>query len=267
MRKRWEPLSPGVVIGLWAALLAWDMRALGNNLLLHWLIGFWAPFLGCLWVGRKHRSQGRGVGRSAWITVTMGAIAGTCVFPVIGTIFGAVLTAVFILPPTLWIAALSVAGFRRSREGSFARTIWWRRRWHATLAVCIGAIGVRLMLVPSSAYAVFLSAATAAIAALCLVSLGSMARELASVTRDVTAIASPAPLGYLDLGVGEATWGVAAVSGAGPYRLATVTTPRLVGDLGHVRAMMRHSLWGAIALTTFAVGTLTAALVGYLSIS
>ena len=252
MRRRWELVSPGVVIGLWSMLVAHDLETVHVNLLEAgalplWAavgLGFFAPYLGCRWVGRKHRSEGRDERRSLWITLTMGFIAGNFVFPIVGGVWGAIFTALIVLPPTMWIALLSMQGFRRSREGSFARTIWWRRRWHATVAICVGAVGIRLALGPPSEYTVALAAATAVIACACLLSLASMAAELKGLLQR-------API----------------TIGEGAYRTATVVPPPLVEDAPTVRAMMRHSLQGALALALVASSALGWALAGYLRMS
>ena len=249
LKRRYEFVSPGVVIGLCATLLAFDLRCAGAQTeqyqKLFWVLGIAAPYVGCAWVGLKHRSEGRGVGRSAWITLVMGAIAGTVVFPVFGTLYGLVYTAIFILPPTLWIAAISVHGFHASREGTIARTIWWRRRWHATVGMCTAAIALRLHEAPATAYAVGLATGAAAIALLCLASLTSLARELAGV------LAVPTE-DQIDLGVGMQIVHEVAVVGAGPHRTSSVARPWLYGDADKVRAMMRHTLWGAVVLASFA---------------
>ena len=251
MKRRYEFVSPGVIIGLVATLLAYDLRCAGARTgdcaKMFWFIGIAAPYVGCAWVGLKHRAQGRGVGRSAWITLTMGAVAGTVVFPVIGTAFGLMYTAIFILPPTLWIAGLSVYGFRAARENTIARTIWWRRRWHATIGMCSAAVALRLCEASSTAYAVGIATGIAAIAMACLASLTSLAHELEHV------VASPSET-QVDLGVGTQVHYEMALAGAGPHRATTVGTPWLYGDVEHVRAMMRHTLWGAVALVAFATG-------------
>jgi hypothetical protein len=267
MKKRREFISPGVVIGLFASLLAYDLysaEANGWDVLPFCLIGFFAPFIGCWWVGLKHRSEGRDIGRSILVTVAMGAIAGTCVYPIIGTIFGAGLTAVFILPPTLWVAFLSIRGFHRSREGTFARTIWWRRRWHATIAVCAGALVIRLALGRATPYSVGLAAGIALIAALCLISLLSLSHEIERVTKDLRSTLAVHTAAPIDLGVGEDSWVRTVDVGEGAYRAAVVPVPVAVGDLVLLRKMMRHTLGGAIALTTFATSTVGAASLSFL---
>src|SRR5438477_1426671 len=111
MKTRREFVSPGVAIGLVATLLAYDLRCAGpqtgDRVVQFWLIGCLAPYLGCLWVGLKHRSEGRGLGRSFGVTLVMGALAGTTVMPVFGTVYGVLYTAMFILPPTMWVALIS----------------------------------------------------------------------------------------------------------------------------------------------------------------
>lgn len=251
MKKRHDLMYPGVVIGLFGSLLAYDLRCAGavtGDWVLHfWFIGFLAPLFGCYLVGRVHRSEGRGLGRSAVITLLMGFVAGNFVFPIIGGIYGAIYTMLFILPPTLYLAFISLQGFRHARENTFARTIWWRRRWHATIGMCASAMLCRLYAAPATDYAIGMSLAITIIAALCLWSLYSMARELEHVLAGN--VAAP-----VDLGVGEAVVTRAIPCAAGPYRTG-VSVPLVIGDATTVSAMMRHTLWGAMFLVAYAGAT------------
>ena len=250
MKKRRDLMYPGVVVGLFGTLLAYDLRIAGSftrdATLQFWLIGFLAPLLGCFWVGRVHRSEGRGLGRSAGITLLMGFVAGNFVFPIIGGIVGAIYTMLFILPPTLYLAFVSLQGFRNARENTIARTIWWRRRWHATIGMCASAMLLRLYVAPATDYVIGMSLAIAIIAALCLWSLYSMANELERVLAGD--VADP-----VDLGVGEAVVSRAIACAAGPYRTGSV--PLVIGDAKKVSAMMRHTLWGAMFLVAYAAMT------------
>jgi hypothetical protein len=280
MKKRRELVPPGVVVGFFASLLAYDLRCARESterfVVLFWLGGVLMPYIGCWWVGLKHRIEGRRVGRSAWITFVMGCISGALcgaissaficpvllpLYAVFGSAYGAPITAIFILPPTLWVAMISMNGFRRTRAGSFARTIWWRRRWHATIAACSGALAVRLWMAPATPYALGLSAAVALIAGFCSVSLLSMSSELAALTAGVAAVAgrSGERAPSLDLGIGDEVALMVVSSGAGPYRATERVERRVVGDLGRVKAMMRHTLWGVLALLVFSLGIVLAA--------
>jgi len=249
MKRRREYMYPGVVIGLFATLLAYDLRCAGaqtgNWALYFWLIGLLAPLVGCIWVGSVHRSEGRGLGRSAGITLLMGFIAGNFVFPIIGGVYGFLYTGIFILPPTLWLAFISLQGFHRARENSIARTIWWRRRWHATVGMCASAMLIRLYLAPATSYAIGMSVAIMVIAILCLASLVSMASELEQILGGRVNEA-------VDLGVGEAVVTRAIASGEGAYRAGACDVPLVIGDAAKVSAMMRHTVIGACVLVGYA---------------
>ena len=121
-------------------------------------------------------------------------------------------------------------------------------------------IDPRLYLAPATPYAVGLSIGIAMVAVLCLLSLISMSRELTAVTADLAPISDRcADEPTIDLGVGDTVYALVEPAAAGPYRSSATVEVRATGDLAKVRAMMRHTLWGAVALAAFATTTLAVA--------
>jgi hypothetical protein len=95
---------------------------------------------------------------------------------------------------------------------------------------------------------------------LCLLSLISMSRELTALTADLAPMSEPrTDEPTLDLGVGDTMYALVEPATAAPYRSSATVEARATGDLVKVRAMMRHTLWGAVALAAFATTTLAVA--------
>jgi hypothetical protein len=86
-----------------------------------------------------------------------------------------------------------------------------------------------------------------------------MSRELTALTAGISPIPNRADEPTIDLGVGDTLYALVEPALAAPYRSSVTVEARATGDLAKVRAMMRHTLWGAVALAAFATTTLALA--------